>query len=354
MGQILICVCHYKKMITDREALGSRSRILHFLSKLLLRREIDFPFFSFFLRALTLLITAVALFAVPEYTLYILPVHVAIYLYFLGPFITMFHDINHSPLFRGRLLNKCLTDGFGLLYGSTPKTYFTHHVIMHHPENNELTDLSTTLPFQRDSFKDFSKYYISFFFCLFSLSRYLKASGNKTVVKYANGMVYSEIIYILVTVVLLWVNPVATFGVLILPLIVTRSLLIIGNWGEHAFIDPVDPGNLYKNSTNLVGIYNKDCFNVGYHIGHHIRPSLHFTLLEKDFNDHIDRYSREDAVVFTDLHYPHVWYYLMTGNYAKLASKFVHLPGRENRRESEVVDFLKRRVVPIGRRTQLA
>lgn len=322
-------------------------QILNYLAANLLRREIDRPLFYFMLKASILIVSAISLFAFPKYSIYLLPVHLGIYFYFLGPFITMFHDANHNPLFKNLIFNRYFLDLFGLVYGSTPRTYFSHHVIMHHPENNEYGDISTTLPYQRDSIKDFLKYLIKFYFCLFSLSNYLKRSGNKSKIKFAHDMITAEVVYITVNLFLLFINPIATIGVSIIPVLITRTILIIGNWGEHALIDPNDYRNLYKSSTNIIGYYNKSCFNVGYHIGHHIKPTLHFSLLEKDFNDNIQTYSKADAMVFKDIHYPHIWFHLMTKNHRKLARKFVSLPGRKVRSEKEVIALIKSRLVPI-------
>ena len=43
----------------------------------------------------------------------------------------------------------------GPFFGESPETYFAHHVGMHHAENNLEDDISTTLPYVRDSAVDF-------------------------------------------------------------------------------------------------------------------------------------------------------------------------------------------------------
>ena len=84
-----------------------------------------------------------------------------------------------------------------------------------------------------------------------------------------------------------------------------RSALIIGNWGEHAFVDPQAPENPYRASTNLIGDrINSRCFNVGYHIGHHLRPMMHFTDMPSDFEREQATYAARTRWCFADLHYP--------------------------------------------------
>ena len=91
---------------------------------------------------------------------------------------------------------------------------------------------------------------------------------------------------------------------------------------------------------------------MGYHIGHHLHPAMHFSLMVEEFDNNIERYAREDAIVFKDVHYPHIWYYLMTKNYRKLASLFVQLPGRVPRSEAEIIALLQERVVVIPELTK--
>ncbi len=150
------------------------------------------------------------------------------------------------------------------------------------------------------------------------------------------------------------IAPITTCYALILPFFITRTLLIIGNWGEHAFIDPLDHKNLYKSSTNILGKYNQMSFNVGYHIGHHLNPTMHYSELPSEFNNNINTYGKEDAMVFTDLHYPHIWYFLMTKKYRKLASYFVQLPEAPERSVDEIIALMKNRTQPIHKTLKTA
>lgn len=330
-----------------------KETLINILVTKYLIREIDKPFLICIFKSLPLIITGLAIILFPIYAIYIVPIHLSIYLLLLGPFITMFHDIHHHPLLKNKLANTLLINAVGLINGIAPHSYFCHHIIMHHPEENGYEDTSTTRPFRRDSIKDFYQYYLRFMLGSVSLVNYLRASDHGQKKLEAYKFIVSGVLYSLCIILLLLIHPIAAVALFIIPTIVTRSFMIVGNWGEHAFIDPNDLDNTYTNTVNLVGDYNESSFNVGFHIGHHLKPKLHYSLLEQDFYDNIATYAKEDAIVFSDIHYPHLWFYLMTKNYKKLAKKYVQLPHRQQRSEEEIITLLKSRVVAIPEQSRL-
>ena len=85
---------------------------------------------------------------------------------FKGPFGLMLHCTSHRPFFKPtfKLLNKYLPWVISPFFGQTPETYASHHLAMHHRENNMEDDLSSTMPYQRDSFTGFLRYFFTFFF----------------------------------------------------------------------------------------------------------------------------------------------------------------------------------------------
>ena len=305
------------------------------------------PLLHFGIKAYALGATAIICYVWPSYIGVLGIVHVLLYFLLVGRFITMFHDANHHPLLKNKKANLLFVDVLGMLYGCTPRTYFSFHVVMHHPENNEHKDFSTTLVFQRDSVRDFLKYYLKFFFGIFGLKAYFNRFSIKKVKEYGTHALLGEFFYVCLAIALGLFYPLPTLIVFLFPFFMTRTLLIIGNWGEHAFIDADDYQNLYKSSTNILGKYNYTNFNVGYHIGHHIYPGLHYSELAHEFERNIQRYAQADAMVFRDIHYPHIWLYLMLKKYKKLASYYVHLPGVPQRSTDEIVELMKQRVTPI-------
>ena len=102
--------------------------------------------------------------------------------------------------------------------------------------------------------------------------------------------------------------------------------MMAGNWGQHAFIDANDPANNYRNSITLINtIYNRRCFNDGYHIGHHLRPHMHWTEMPNDFLRNKDKYAENKAIVFEGMDFQMVWFWLMLKRYDVLADRFVNI-----------------------------
>ena len=133
-----------------------------------------------------------------------------------------------------------------------------------------------------------------------------------------------------------------------LPLVVVRFLMMMGNWGQHAFVDHKDPGNSLLNSITCINAgYNHKAFNDGYHIGHHVKANRHWTEMPGDFEANIDTYARAGCIVFTGLDFFLVSLLLFSRQYKVLARRYVRLDGAE-KTDEEVIAFLKTRLRPIG------
>lgn len=267
---------------------------------------------------------------------------------FLAPYTLMLHNTSHRKLFRPRyaLLNHYIPTVLGPLLGQTPGTYFAHHVGMHHPENNLELDLSSTMRFQRDSLVDFLRYYGRFITCiLFDLRAYFERTGRP---KLARQVLVGELSWLVLAALGCAVNWRATVVVLVVPLFSVRFLMLAGNWGQHAFVDAATPGNCYRNSITCINCgYNRRAFNDGYHIGHHLSATRHWTDMPRDFLATRQQYLDEQAIVFEGIDFFLVWLFLMTKNYRALARRFVILDGRP-RDEAEIIAFLKRRTARIA------
>ena len=81
--------------------------------------------------------------------------------------------------------------------------------------------------------------------------------------------VRGEFLFIVMCIGLCFINWPATLAVFILPFFTFRIIAMTGNWAQHSFIDPADPGNAYRNSVTCINTkYNVKCWNDGYHISH--------------------------------------------------------------------------------------
>ena len=268
--------------------------------------------------------------------------------FFFDRFILMLHNTSHRTLFKRqyRLLNYYIPWVLGPFCGETPDTYYVHHITMHHAENNLDRDLSSTMRYQRDSFLHFMAYFLRFFFLGFvELARYQWGRRNHQLVR---RVLTGELGFYILVVVLAFVNLHATFWVFILPFIAARFLMMAGNWAQHAFLDASDPGNSYRNSITCINTgYNRRCFNDGYHIGHHVRPTRHWTDMPADFERDIPKYRENGSIIFRNLDYFIIWLLLMTGRYRVLARHFVDLSDTP-RSEDEIVALLRERTRRIS------
>jgi fatty acid desaturase len=266
----------------------------------------------------------------------------------LDRFTLMLHCTSHRPLFkpRFRLLAQVIPWVIGPFFGQTPGTYFAHHMGMHHVEENLIEDLSTTLPFRRDSFVDWLKYWGRFITIgLVDLGQYFAKNNRQRLLR---KVLLGEAAFWSVVAALAYFAPGPTTAVFIVPLVLIRTLMMMGNWGQHAFVDHAQPENPYRSSITCINSrYNRRAFNDGYHIGHHLQARAHWTEYPVEFESNIAEYARQDAIVFEGLDFFLVWLLLMTGRWSILARAYVRLPGAPARTDAEVIELLQSRMRPL-------
>jgi fatty acid desaturase len=244
-------------------------------------------------------------------------------LYFKGRFGLMLHCISHRKLFKKNFtwiyhwIIWCICP----LFGHTPETYFVHHMAMHHVENNMHDDASSTLDYRRDSLRGFISYVTRFLFLGFrDTFMYLFTKKRK---KFYMRLSYGEISFYLFCVGMCFVNLQATLWIFIIPFVFARIVMMLGNWAQHAFVDPNNPEDNTINCINTK--YNQTCWNDGYHAVHHNRPALHYTEIPVEFMKNKDKYAANKTLTFDGIHYLHIFVWLMTKRYDKLAANLVNL-----------------------------
>ena len=268
---------------------------------------------------------AVAIVVSDELRWWLVPIHWIGIVWYLGPFVLMLHNTSHRFLFahRWRALNLYIPWVVGPLFGMSPQTYFAHHVGMHHQEENDVDDLSSTRRYQRDSFFDFVRYYFRFLLGYRAITRYFVREGRG---RMATRFWVGEIAFVAAAVAVAFVSWEASLAIFVVPFYFTRFALMSGNWAQHAFIDPDDPQNPYRSITTFVDSpYNRRCFNDGYHLGHHLKPSRHWLEMPADFQANREQIAAEGALVFRKIDYFVIWFFLMTKQYRWLARFWVHL-----------------------------
>lgn len=300
--------------------------------------------------AATVFPAALALFLLPAWAvaLLALPYLWLVFAHFGGPYSLMLHATEHRRLFARRFgwMNAILPAVYGPLFGHTPASFFAHHVVMHHAEGNLEPDTSSTLAYRRDDPLHFAHYALRFIAAgWLHLAAWLWRRGHR---RQLARFIAGEAAWFC-AVALLWaLNPAATLVVLVLPLLLMRLALMAGNWAQHAFVDVADAANPFRSATCLVdSAHNRRCYNDGYHIVHHIRPSMHWSEMARTFDANRAAFARHDAVVFRGVaNNQVVWWALMRGDWDFLARHLEDFgaEGGPVRSHAQKVAFLQQRV----------
>lgn len=269
--------------------------------------------------------------------------------YLKGRFGLMFHCMCHRTTLKApyqKPFHTYVTWILCPLFGHAPEGYFSHHMGMHHVENNMPEDTSSTMEYQRDSFKDFMSYFLKFIAVgVINTIAYLFRRNRR---KLYQRLTIGEYVYMAFCIIMCFINLKATLVLLIVPVLFARFVSMLGNWTQHSFIDSSDPNNNYKNSINCINTtYNHTCWNDGYHIIHHIRPGMHYTDMPAEFLKRKDEFAANGAVVFDGIHYLHVFVWLMMKRYDKLAENLVNINDSMFRSTEEAITFLKMRTRKI-------
>ena len=269
-------------------------------------------------------------------------------LYFKGRFGLMLHCICHRKLFKKpyQWIHTYITWAVCPFFGHAPEGYFSHHLGMHHIENNLPEDTSSTMAYQRDSLRYFLKYFINFLFLgVKETIQYLYRRKRK---KLYVRLSFGEITFWIACIALCFVNLKATLVVFVGPVLFARLVMMLGNWTQHAFVDHRDPENLYTSSINCINTkYNQVCWNDGYHVIHHLRPGMHYTEMPGEFLKTKSEFAKNKALVFDSIHYLHIFFYLLTKRYDKLADNLVNIDNMFASRE-EAINLMKERTRKIA------
>jgi fatty acid desaturase len=261
-------------------------------------------------------------------------------LYFKGRFGLMLHCISHRKLFKKNagFLQHWVTWIVCPFFGHTPETYFAHHMGMHHVENNMEEDASSTLRFQRDSLRGFIQYVSRFLFLGFRDTFLYFFSRNRK--KFYLRLTFGELSFYLFCAIMCYINWPVTLLLFIIPFVFARIVMMLGNWAQHAFVNPDLPEDNTINCINTP--YNKTCWNDGYHFIHHERPALHYTDIPGEFQKRIGEMAQRKILTFEGIHYLHIFIWLMTKRYDKLAARLVNI-NNMFKSEEEAIAILKQR-----------
>lgn len=174
---------------------------------------------------------------------------------YIGAYTLMMHQHIHmrgilNPRFA--LFDKLFPYVLDPLMGHTWNSYFYHHVKHHHVEGNGPDDLSSTLRYERDNIWHFLHYVGRFYVLIwFDLPLYFFRKGRSSV---AAKAAFWEFTSYAGMYSLYQVNHRAAFFTILLPFLLLRVALMVGNWGQHAFVDRDEPDSDYRSSITLIDV----------------------------------------------------------------------------------------------------
>lgn len=182
-------------------------------------------------------------------------VHLLVTVWYSGGFTLMMHNHIHN---NGVLAKQYHAFDWSFPYileplmGHTWDSYYYHHVKAHHVEGNGPDDLSTTIRYQRDSVWCFLHYEARFLLlCWYDLPRYFVSKGKYNL---AFRVTCTELgSYAFLYLVAKWQFKPALF-VFLLPFLIMRIGLMLGNWGQHALVDDVEPDSDFRSSITLIDV----------------------------------------------------------------------------------------------------
>lgn len=181
--------------------------------------------------------------------------HWCMVIYSCGPFTIMLHNHIHNNGVLNRnyaWLDQSFPYLLEPLMGHTWDSYYFHHVKHHHVEGNGPDDLSSTIRYQRDDLIDFLTYVVRFLaFIWVELPLYFLRKGKQELAirSFVSEMVSYTAIYMLAGI-----NLRAAMFVLLVPLLQTRIGMMIGNWGQHALVDDIEPNSDFRSSITLFDV----------------------------------------------------------------------------------------------------
>ncbi len=272
-------------------------------------------------------------------------IYFAVWAWLTPPVILMLHNTMHRRFIRSPRAAELAHPFLMSFFFGIPTGYREHHLGMHHAEDNMVEDLSSTIRYRRDSFADFLVYFLRFFFLIgLELPAYLLRKRRRAMAQRALLGELGHLAIVASALAWNWRFGLMAFAV---PFVVTRFMMMAGNWGQHAFINVERENNGLSNAITCINsAYNHRAFNDGYHIGHHLRPTRHWTELPGDFLANRELYAKQGAIVFEGLDFFQVSLLLWTRRWKTLARRCVRLDG-QLRSDAEVIAMLQARVRPL-------
>eukprot|EP00931_Biecheleriopsis_adriatica_P057800 TRINITY_DN34309_c0_g1_i1.p1 TRINITY_DN34309_c0_g1~~TRINITY_DN34309_c0_g1_i1.p1 ORF type:complete len:414 (-),score=38.68 TRINITY_DN34309_c0_g1_i1:277-1461(-) len=254
------------------------------------------------------------------------------------------HNFVHRPMFHSSLMNDMWLWFFGSLFGLYALK--EHHIVMHHHEDNCEPDISSTERYNRSSWLDFRRYQFRFIMLVdVELFCYIYRVHPRWLARLsAKAFAWYSVLFVIMSKV----SPLAGFYALLAPRVIMLSKLSFYNWADHLFVDSTSsgPGRSAMNCVN--SRVNWECHNIGYHLCHHMNPSLHWCELPTYLQTRMDDLREMRSLMFVGLSQQEVATAVMNNNIGLVCRHYVHMgPDATKPTLLEVELELGRRLLPI-------
>ena len=188
------------------------------------------------------------------------------------------HNHVHCRTFHGRAWNAVLGHVLGVLTGHPTTAIITAHNVRHHRHNNSDLDWvrCSLVAFRRNWLNALVFPFVSVATMRAEKTSDLAAWRGRRPSLYRQALAERTMLHVLVITGML-VDWRATLGVLVVPWLFGQWGIVAINLLQHQDCDPASP---YGHSRNVTGaVINWFVLNNGFHTAHHLRPSLHWSLL---------------------------------------------------------------------------
>jgi len=179
----------------------------------------------------------------------------------MGPFTLLMHNhIHNNGVLSKRFwwLDAAFPYVLEPLMGHSWDSYYYHHVKHHHVEGNNPDDLSSTVRYQRDEPYDFLCYVARFCFLIWlELPLYFVRKGKFVRAFKAAVSEYGS--YAMFYFMATKVNFRATLFVMLIPFSILRFAMMVGNFGQHALVDEIEPDSDFRSSITLIDVPVSRC-----------------------------------------------------------------------------------------------
>lgn len=289
--------------------------------------------------------------------LWFMAIHLPITWIVLGQrFILAMHYAAHRPLVSPSKCGSLISGALNAIpqvimsnfYGMPAGTYYVHHCVMHHQANNFFPyDISSTMPYRRDSPLQFIAYVLNF---IIHTMLYLPFYAlQKRRVDIACAVLACVAGYLAAFPIIYSYHPVFFINCFGVSFILGPFALMLGNYSQHIFVNPDAPKSNYGLACNHINApFNMLTFNDGYHITHHVSSITHWSEMPKHFIEHLDKYEEGGAIIFQGINFDDVTFAVFAGDSGlkRLASKVVQITPK-HLSEDELVAMFKKRLQPI-------